>query len=449
MNVVHVVHCVDTEGPLTETLEQTFERVRAMFGVSLAPDAETLARLQRAEIDLGGAETAAALALAPHLLAYNRDWGMIGEMLARFWSAPAQDALRDPQGRPWTTTWFCCDHVDYRENPQGRDIGWHKVFDYYRDALAARAGAPDEIEFHFHPRPLNGRANSNATHWFANEPTLFRTLARRILDRMWFPAANRPGFHVTRPDSHWFLEQFIPFDYANQAMRQDRPRGGGEQRDVGGGRFGDWRRAPPTWRPYHPAHDDHQTPGACRRAILRCLNVGTRFRLLTQADVDQAFAEAREHGVAVLAFTNHDFRDIGPDCEGVAQMVRRAASTHPDVAWRHATAREAARAALGLDAAPGPGDFLRIGIVDDALHVRATRPIFGPQPFLAIRARDGGYFHDALDWAAEPGVWSYTFDRHTLPLERIDAVGVAAADPAGHVSVARWRAGGAIDHAHR
>lgn len=446
MSVVHVVHCVDTEGPLTETIEQTFGRLRAMFDVTLAPDADTLARLQRGEIELGGRESEVALALAPHLLAYNRDWGMIGAMLARFWSAPAQDALRDPEGRPWTTTWFCCDHVDYRENPQGRDIGYHKVFDFYRDALAARAESADEIEFHFHPRPLSGRANSNATHWFANEPTLFQTLARRILDRMWFPAANRPGFHVTRPDSHWFLEQFIPFDYANQAMRD---ADGGEQRDVGGGRFGDWRRASRAWRPYHPAHDDYQIPGGCRRAILRCLNVGTRFRLLTQADVDQAFAEARAHGVAALAFTNHDFRDIGPDCEAVARMVRRAAAAHPDVSWRHATAREAARDAVGVDPGPGAGDFLRIRIEGAALHVRATRPIFGPQPFLAIKAADGRYFHDAFDWTVEPGGWSYTFDQHTLPLARIAAVGVAAADPAGHVSVARWRAGGEIDHAHR
>ena len=57
-----------------------------------------------------------------------------------------------------------------------------------------------------------------ATHYFATGNRLFEILARDIIDRHWFPAVNRPGFHVTRPDSHWFLEQFIPLDYSNQGI---------------------------------------------------------------------------------------------------------------------------------------------------------------------------------------------------------------------------------------
>jgi hypothetical protein len=438
-----VVHCVDTEGPLSESLEQTFQRLEAMFGLRLEPDPELLARIQRREVDLGGCEEAAARALSPQLLRYNADWAAVAGMLRGFWSPAAQDALRDPEGRPWTTTWFCCDHVGYDANPQGRDIGWHRVFDFYDRALAARETASrDEIEFHFHPPPLNGRANSNATHWFANRPTLFQILARRLIDRLWFPAANRPGFHVTRPDSHWFLEQFIPFDFANQAM--DRADGGGEQRDVGGGRFGDWRRAPTGWRPYRPHHDDHQRPGACRRWIFRCLNVGTRFRLLTQADVDAAFVQAAREGEAALAFTNHDFRDVRPDCEATMAMIRRAAAAHPGTRWRHSTAREAARAATGA-ADAGAAPFLRLAVEGGAVAVAADRPIFGPQPFLAILSDDGRYFHDALDWTLEPGRWSYALDAHTLPPDRVAAVAVGAADAAGRVAAARWRRGAGVE----
>ena len=46
-----------------------------------------------------------------------------------------------------------------------------------------------------------------------------------MIDRQWFPAAHRPGFHVIRPDSHWFLEQFVPFDYSSQANGHGRRRG--------------------------------------------------------------------------------------------------------------------------------------------------------------------------------------------------------------------------------
>ncbi len=102
--------------------------------------------------------------------------------------------------------------------------------------------------------------------------------SRKILDLKWFPSVFRPGFHSIRPDSHWFLEQFIPFDISNQRTRVKE----NSQKDLSSGRFGDWRRAPLTWECYHPDHDDYQKKGKCRRWTARCLNIGTRTRLLTE-----------------------------------------------------------------------------------------------------------------------------------------------------------------------
>ena len=137
---------------------------------------------------------------------------------------------------------------------------------------------------------------------------------------------------MIRPDSHWFLEQFIPFDYSSQAMA---PTAETRTRSHRRGRaLGDWRRAPATWEPYHPAHDDYQVPGQCRRWIARCLNVGTRFRLLTERDVRQAFEEAQEGKPVVLAFTNHDFRDMRPDVDCVRAMLSSVAAEFPDVPFR-------------------------------------------------------------------------------------------------------------------
>ena len=34
-NILYVVHCVDTEGPLNETLDATFERLESIFGITL------------------------------------------------------------------------------------------------------------------------------------------------------------------------------------------------------------------------------------------------------------------------------------------------------------------------------------------------------------------------------------------------------------------------------
>ena len=35
MSTLHIVHCVDTEGPLNETIESTFKRLKDIFNVDI------------------------------------------------------------------------------------------------------------------------------------------------------------------------------------------------------------------------------------------------------------------------------------------------------------------------------------------------------------------------------------------------------------------------------
>ena len=43
---LHIVHCIDTEGPLSETIEATFDRLYDSKGIRLNPSIETLEKLQ-------------------------------------------------------------------------------------------------------------------------------------------------------------------------------------------------------------------------------------------------------------------------------------------------------------------------------------------------------------------------------------------------------------------
>ena len=48
-NIVYVVHCADTEGPLYESIEGTFERIRQVFNIDIEtpiiiPDIKAAAR---------------------------------------------------------------------------------------------------------------------------------------------------------------------------------------------------------------------------------------------------------------------------------------------------------------------------------------------------------------------------------------------------------------------
>jgi hypothetical protein len=424
---VLIVHCVDTEGPLHEPLAATFERIRSVYGVSLTPSYRTLQALQQRQLDLGEATDPIAIMVAPSLLRYNSDWSDVDEMLTDCMSADFRTRYADSTGKGWIYNWFCVDHVGYADNARRRDIGFHHISDHYRQMMAEDPDCPDSLHFHFHPMPITRQAHHCGNHFFANGNTIFEILSRNVIDRHWFPSVYRPGFDVIRPDSNWFLEQFVPFEYSNQ--RCDDTLG---QPDLTGGRFGDWRRAPDSWRPYHPDHDDYQIPGNCRRWITRCLNLGTRMRLLDQTAVDAAFAEAQTHGRAILSFTDHDFRDLRPNVARCHEMVLDAAKRFPGVTYKNAEARSAYRRTL--DIAPAPPIAWSIEWTDNRLDIRSDRRTFGPQPYLAMKSLSGTYHHENLDIQEPFRHWSYVFDEHNLSMHLLDRIGIASCDSAGTVS---------------
>ena len=65
---LYVVHCIDTAGPLNETLDATFERLNKAFNLELKPSLKKLCELQNKKVNLRGAENAVADFLNPKLL---------------------------------------------------------------------------------------------------------------------------------------------------------------------------------------------------------------------------------------------------------------------------------------------------------------------------------------------------------------------------------------------
>jgi hypothetical protein len=435
-NIVYIVHSIDTEGPLYESIEATFERLWDIFHLKLEPSVDMLRRLQAGEVDLRGKEAAVQKVVAPHLLAYNDTWDKVDAMLGDAMSGSYRTQMRDSRGGGWVYNWFCVDHVDYQVNPRRRDMGYHNIYDHYRSVIRETGSPQDGMHFHFHPHGFRGEAHRCATHWWTSSNALSQAISRKVIDRQWFPTANRPGFHVTRPDSHWFLEQFLPFDYSNQAIvPKDADR---DQFSGGGGRLGDWRRAPRDWTPYHPAADDYQVPGNCRRWIARCLNVGTRFRLIEERDVRQAFEEARAGKPVIVSFANHDFRDIRPDVETVRALLRSVTPDYPEVPFVFAEAIEAMRGALQLPVQPPCELELSLKTLSDRSHlleVSSTTPTFGPQPWLALRTSAGTYHYDNFDIETPFQRWQYVFDEDTFPLHALSCVGVAANNAFGTATV--------------
>ena len=425
MGNVYVVHCVDTEGPLNESLTATFERIEAISGIRLEPSYETLKQIQNKELDFGGKESMLAEIFSERLMAYNRNWGDLDKMLDKITSEEFRSRFTDSDGSGYKFTWFIMDHVGYEINPRDRIIGYNNIWDHYQEYWKLHhMSQDDEWQFHLHPASIYKEANRCGTSYWNSDHAL-KSLAHRLIDRGFFPNCYRPGVHTERPDSHWLLEQFIPFDFANQSVELTELET--LQQDLSGGRFGDWRRAPSDWSYYHPAHDDYQTPGNCNRVMFRCLNIGTRLRLITQNEVDKAFARAEQGIDTVMAFCDHDFRDMSYDCEEIYSLINEAHNKYPTVKWYNSTASEAAKAVLGTKGTPIHLNVHCHNTGDRRIRIDVGTDLdsFGPQPFFAVKTRNADYIVENMDVQIPKRKWSYVFDEDSIHPDDVVSIGVA------------------------
>lgn len=427
-NIVYIVHCVDTEGPLYESIEATFKRIKDTFGIQLEPTYDNLEKLQNEDIPLKVDKKAVANMVKLENLDYRDSWDKIDEMLDEITSQEFRNKFTDSFGDGWIYNWFCMDHVGFTgENPRRRDMGYHNIFDHYVRYNKRNDIIQDMIQWHFHPLPIIKDAHRSGTSYVSSSQ-VFEILARKIIDRKWFPAVFRPGFHTERPDSNWFLEQWIPFDYANQAIKGRKT----DQPDQAEGRFGDWSRAPTEWKVYHPHHDDYQKEGDCRRWIARCLNIQTRMKNIREEDIRDGFERAKSGKPALISFTNHDFRDMKSRVNKVRNMIQSVSNDFPDVKFKYCNAIQGMRKAIGVNDTKRPNFDIKINEKKGSTTIvtESKNDIFGPQPFFAIKTKTGEYIWQNMDFQGK-NQWSYTFDFHTLEFEAVEKIGVAANTKSG------------------
>ena len=428
--VLYVVHCIDTEGPLNESLKKTFQRLKSIFGISMKPSKKNLIKIQNKQIDFGNNTVSISKVFNKQLVEYNNSWKKIEKMQKKIFSKEFRNKFKDSFGKGWVYNWFITDHVGFKKNPNKKSLGFHKIWNKYKSAYKSSKNKliSDGFHFHHHPIPFSKRADHSSTHFFNHTPKIFEILSRKVIDLKWFPSVFRPGFHSIRPDSHWLLEQFIPFDISNQRTSKTDS----SQKDLSSGRFGDWRRAPLTWQCYHPDHDDYQKRGNCRRWTARCLNIGTRTRLLTEEDINLAFKEVKNNLPAVLAFANHDYRDISNDIEDTYLKIKKISKKYPEIKFKFCEARDALRSSLNLKKL---NIRFKQKLIKNVLHIKSNKKIFGPQPFLSIKTKNNKYFHDNFDIQKPFFEWTYTFDENTFELKTIKSIGWAANDDYGSTYV--------------
>lgn len=421
-NTVYIVHNIDTEGPLNESLSANFERIEEIFGHRIESTFKNLKDLQNCKIDLGGDEKKIQELLLGRRIQTHPTWYQIDNMLDFITSSKYRSQLLDSNGGGWIYNWFCMSHVGITgNNPRRRDMGYHNIYDHYKDYFDKNSDVNDLIQWHYHALSITNDAH-RAGSTYLNSAHIHNILARSIIDRKWYPAVFRAGHNTERPDSHHFLEQWIPFDYSNASMGAKLSMS--SESDA---RYGDWRGAPSSWRPYHPDHDNYKKIGGCRRYIARCLSIDDRGYSIDYEDVLSAFEEADRSEASILSFTNHDFRDMSGDIDKMRGFLKKASLKYPNIAFKYSNAIDAMRAVLKMDP-PKPINF-KISLEKHNTHTRlivaAENPIFGPQPYLAIKTKNNHYFWQNFDFEND-NLWSYSFDINNLLIDEVSSIGIAS-----------------------
>lgn len=442
---VYIVHAIDTEGPLYESIESKFERLSELYGIeNIEPSQENLNKLEKGEIDLGGKTEQIKEILKSHKAFTLGSWQEIDEMLSRVCSKEFRNQFPDDDGNGWVFNWFCMDHVGYVNNPRKRDMGYHNIHDHYINLINSQPWSRDTIEYHFHPMSTYKDAHRCATHYLRTSD-LYEGICRRIIDRNFFPSSYRAGFQAERPDSHWFLEQYIPYDISNMATEDTSDIDASI--DFKNGRSGNWRKAPSDWSVYHPSHDDYQVVGSCRRLIGRALNLRSRIAGMTQEEMDKAFERANQGLDTVVGLCSHDWRDLEPEILSALDYLKASIKKYPNVEFKYSQTKAAFHSQL--DNKYDSQKPLKLTLKfsqeipgDDVPFIEIKTEqgkVFGPQPFLAIKTKSNRYIHDNLDFGLEDGVWYYAFHGDTLPLSDIEEIGIAANDILGNTQILKFK----------
>ena len=140
------------------------------------------------------------------------------------------------------------DHVGFNYNPRKRAIGYHEIYKYYDSKIKEYSLKRDRIYWHYHPMSFSHHAHRMGYNYSYSGNLHNEILSRRIIDKNWFPVANRPGGHIETYDINAWLEQWIPFDLANQStLENTTASNNAPSKSMLIDRHGDWRGGFPDW----------------------------------------------------------------------------------------------------------------------------------------------------------------------------------------------------------
>ena len=155
-------------------------------------------------------------------------------------------------------------------------------------------------------------------------------------------------------------------------------------------------------------------------------------------EIELAFQRADKGKNVYLGVTNHDFREMSHEIEDFYHLFKKVARKYPHIKYKNSDSISAFRNVIGFDTDLIKKNKIDFGITikNNVLKVLITNgEPFGPQPYLAIKTKNGEYFHDNLDFGAFKKEYFYTFDSHTIDTSEVEKIAIASNDKFGNCKV--------------
>ncbi len=409
-NNLIIVICVDTEGPLTETLKATFERLRKEKKIKIKPLKKNLIRLQKKKINLRGRENEIADFLSPKRLNYLKNWQQINAMVKKISSSNYRNKFF--KNKSIVYSWFIIDNVGFKKNPRKKTLGFNKVLEKYEKILKNKN--KDCFGWHFHSIHPSGDPLKYNTSWTSNDYHE-KSLCEKILRKNFFPSVFRSGAVIERNDINFWLENFIPFDFSNLSSNK-------KSKNI---KTHDWRGAPNDWSEYNPNLYDYRKKGNLNRTIFRTLDIDTNSNIISDQEIFKAFKRSQKKNT-ILSVSTHDRRDINPEIEFFLNKVKGISKKFPNVNLNFKSALDAAR--FILKKKEQKNLKFQTKITGNKLTIKSNFKLFGPQPFLAIKENKNLVYRDN-PIIEKKQTWTYFIN------EQIKQIGIAGCDQSGNYAI--------------
>lgn len=438
---VYICHIVDTEGPLTETISATFNRIKEIFNYKIKPNKKNLRLLKNKKYDFkNNVDKKKIYDLFNNgRIDTHKNWLSLYKSIKKI--KKKKFSIRSKFS--WIFTWCFLSHDGFDgENPRKRTKGYGKIFynyfkKFHKDiSMYKLKKNKDFIGWHFHAPSITNDAHRGGSTYLGSTK-IFNDLCNYILEYSWFPVIFRAGHNTVRQDLNLFLEQWIPFDFSNTSYNKIKKL----DRISSSNRYGNWSNAPKSWIPYNPCFNDYQLKGNMKRFVARCLPINEREYSISLKDINLAFKEANKKGNSLLCFTNHDFREMGHDIEEVLHKIKKIEKKYPQINIKFTNALEGIRKTIGYNK-----KIYKIGLKasikkiqnQHRLIVSVKNEIFGTQPFLAIKNKKNKYFWQNFDYEKK-NLWSYSFDENNILFNQIRGLGIAANNIQGLTEVLNYK----------